>query len=279
MQTTSTAAGPEQMRCHDPALSTRPSGSTVTVGSWAIVSSIWRCCPDTAGDAVQLAGRDAVAGPGIGVVEEPGPGAGRLPRPVERTGRSGACCGRCGWAWTSPSRWATWGWPTRNKQSASVGGEAGQIGVEAIQQFDPAARATPRQDRDAGLALAPRHHGAPSAPTPRATRASSRAVVRPPRWRRSNMSSTVRPASEKSRRNKTEDVMFGYGRVPGHGSRRHRRHRHGGPTRGGLTTPPGTSPFEAYRDPDADPPGPVVQVGQDPAALPPVLHRGPPRLC
>jgi hypothetical protein len=29
-----------------------------------------------------------------------------------------------------------------------------------------------------------------------------------------------------------------------------------------LTTPPGTSEFEAYRDPDADPPALVVQVGK-----------------
>src|SRR5471030_3296768 len=29
-----------------------------------------------------------------------------------------------------------------------------------------------------------------------------------------------------------------------------------------LTTPPGTSAFEAYRDPDADPPALVVQVGK-----------------
>jgi hypothetical protein len=29
-----------------------------------------------------------------------------------------------------------------------------------------------------------------------------------------------------------------------------------------LRTPPGTSPFEAYRDPDADPPALVVQVGK-----------------
>ena len=29
-----------------------------------------------------------------------------------------------------------------------------------------------------------------------------------------------------------------------------------------LTTPPGTSSFEAYRDPDADPPALVVQVGK-----------------
>ena len=29
-----------------------------------------------------------------------------------------------------------------------------------------------------------------------------------------------------------------------------------------LTTPPGKSEFEAYRDPDADPPALVVQVGK-----------------
>ena len=29
-----------------------------------------------------------------------------------------------------------------------------------------------------------------------------------------------------------------------------------------LTTPPGSSPFEAFRDPDADPPALVVQVGK-----------------
>ena len=29
-----------------------------------------------------------------------------------------------------------------------------------------------------------------------------------------------------------------------------------------LTTPPGSSAFEAYRDPDADPPALVVQVGK-----------------
>src|SRR5207344_1218508 len=29
-----------------------------------------------------------------------------------------------------------------------------------------------------------------------------------------------------------------------------------------LTTPPGTSSFEAYRDPDADPPALVVRVGK-----------------
>ena len=44
-----------------------------------------------------------------------------------------------------------------------------------------------------------------------------------------------------------------------------------------LKTPPGTAEFEAYRDPKADPPALVVQVGQDPAPLPASLRRRPAR--
>ena len=46
-----------------------------------------------------------------------------------------------------------------------------------------------------------------------------------------------------------------------------------------LTTPPGTSSFEAYRDPGRRPAGPRGPGREDPAALPPVVHRGPARAC
>ena len=150
MQTTSMAAGPEQTRCHDPALSTRPSGSTVTVGSWAIVSSIWRCAwtPCASGTARR---REAVARPGIGVVEEP------VREPVGFRGQGGeeraqklvaGGTGRRG----QPEPVGDLGLADQEHAERLGGGEAGQVGVEAIQQFDPAAQATGRQDRDAGLA-------------------------------------------------------------------------------------------------------------------------------
>jgi hypothetical protein len=42
-----------------------------------------------------------------------------------------------------------------------------------------------------------------------------------------------------------------------------------------LTTPPASSEFEAYRDPDTDPPARVVQAGKTQLRpLPPVVHRG-----
>ena len=152
MQRLRRSASPATIRCHEPAFSTRAErtdGQRGLVGDGELDLAM---LVDAPGEASQLAMGIVVAGPGVGVMEEPGREAvgvfgegGRdgVEELVPRAVRVGA---------PSPSRCATCGWPTRNRQSASsVVSPVRWVWKPSINSMPPPAAAG-REDRDAGLA-------------------------------------------------------------------------------------------------------------------------------
>ena len=151
----SAPSAPGCTRCHDPAFNTRPNGRTVRAGGTANANSTWRCSMDAPRQAAQLAVREAVTGPRVGIVQEPRgePVGFRRERRRERLHQLVA-----GGDGRRPEPEPVRDLRLAHEEQATGFrlGEPGEVGLEAVQQLDAAAGTAGREDRHAGLAQAPR---------------------------------------------------------------------------------------------------------------------------
>ncbi len=101
--------------------------------------------------AAQLAVRDVVACPGIGIVEEPARQSVGLVRQRRRDGGEELVVGRAGRC-AQPEPVSDVRLADQQQAPRFVGGEAGQMRLEAVDQLDPAPCTLDREDGDAGFA-------------------------------------------------------------------------------------------------------------------------------
>ena len=208
MHVTSIPVRPDEITCHDPALSTRPSGRTVTVGSSRDRELDLAVPVDAPRDAAELAVRDAVAGPAdrdrAGTTTRDRRRRRRAPaRWRSRSLLRAVCVGA-----PSPRRCATCGCPTRNRQRASSAVRPVRlVWKPSISSIPPPAPRVVKIGTPASLSASTSRRIVRSETS--SVSASSRAVHAPPPLQHQQHVEHPRGTHrESARRNLTVDVRF-----------------------------------------------------------------------